>query len=155
MPKLSQKEGGKKSLAQGFFIAEEKVLFEFLDWEIKKRHFYSIVSIIFTLSLSLFFIKKLHSNNQELSSLVVLILFIISITIVSLIVKVRLARDGVKVNALEVSKRVVPLYTIALLFVLAYVILNVLLGDGLLSFKEAVFLLSFATVFETITFHVH
>lgn len=150
----ARKKPTLKQEVKELFIAEEQVLFEFFDWGIKKRHFYSIASIIFTLSLGLFFLKNLKNNQRELSWLFVIILLLISIAIVSIIVKNRIKRYD-QPTLFEILKRVIPLYTIALIFVVAYLILDLLFTGSLLSIKEIIFLLSFATVFETITFNIH
>ncbi len=147
-----RKSSTLKQEVKELFIAEEQVIFEFFNLEIKKRHFFSIASIIFTLSLGLFFIKRLKTNNQELPWLLVIILFLLSIAIVSIIVKYRI---NTKPTLFEILKRVIPLYTIALIFLLSYFILDLLFTGSLLSLKDIIFLLSFATIFETITFHVH
>ncbi|MBI2546535.1 hypothetical protein HYV81_05115 [Candidatus Woesearchaeota archaeon] len=144
MPKQAKKEV-KQSLAKELFAAEEQVLFEFFEWSFKKRHFYSIASVLFSLSLGLFIVKR-----KTLSWSLVLAVFVISLLIIVAILR----RRGIQ-QKMTLLERLLALYTIALLFAVLYFIINFLLGDGLLSIKEMVFLLSIATLFETITFHVH
>ena len=143
MPKKAKKE--VKSLATELFIAEEQVLFEFFEWSFKKRHFYSIASVLFSLSLGLFIVKR-----KTLSWSLVLAVFVISLLIIVAILR----RRGIK-QKITLMERLLALYTIALLLAAMYFIINFLLGDGLLSIKDMLFLLSIATLFETITFHVH
>ena len=131
------------------FAAEEKVIFEFFDWEIKKRHFYSLASIILSLSLGLFVIEHNH-----LPLAFVLAAFFISLAVVSLICIYRIKKQT-HVTMLKMLKRVVPLYTIALFFALVYLMLNFFISGKLFGLNDIIFLTSIATIFETITFHSH
>ena len=143
------------SVARELFVAEEKVLFEFLNYEFKKRHFYSIASILFSLSLGLFFIRNLEKQGTELFWPYAGIALTASLIIVSIIVRYRIKKHKQAVETFDLLKRVIPLYTITLGFALLYFILNFLISGVLLSFKDIIFLMSIATIFETITFHVH
>ena len=137
------------------FIAEEKVIFGFFDWEIKKRHFYSLASIIFALSLGLFVIQNLGKQGSSLSWSFVLFSFILSIIVTSIIIKYKTKKYNPKIIISKILERIIPLCTIALFFALIYLILNFFISNQILGFNDIVFLTSIATIFETITFHIH
>ena len=141
------------SAAKELFEKEEQVLFTFFRTDIKKRHFFSIASILFSLSIGLFIIKRLGA--AKLSWNIVLSFLVISYALVYLIVKYRMAKQHEQRNVFVMLERILPLYTIALLFTVLYLVANYMLGDGLLRFRDLVFLMSLATIFETITYHVH
>ena len=152
---MPKKKAGVSTVTKELFIAEEKVLFEFLNYEIKKRHFFSVASILVSLSLGLFVIRNLAKQGTELFWPYAGLAFTLSLIFVSVIVRFRVKRHKKTVETMDILKRVIPLYTIALGFALVYVMLNFLISNSLLGIKDVVFMTSITTIFETITFHVH
>ena len=134
---------------------QENILFSLFFWDIKKRHFYSFSSLIFSIIIGLAIINNIRSAGKYIALNFVITTFIVSLIILFVIVSKNLTKQKKKPSFISIINMLFIIYLTNLLFAMIFFVLYFFAYSNLLLVKEILFILGLSSLFSTISLHIH